>query len=53
MKFNLAAFNGKPCRKCGSTLRHGITKRCIACKKALDDAAYQRKKVLQRHDETE
>jgi hypothetical protein len=31
-------FNGKPCRKCGGTLRYVAQKRCVACRATIQRA---------------
>lgn len=41
----------KYCRKCGeNTERHATNKRCIACKKRADAAAWERKKAAMKDD---
>lgn len=47
-------YQGRQCRKCGSTTRYVKSRRCVACKHALSVAEWQRTKarqqVEQRHD---
>lgn len=41
----------KFCRKCGeNTERHSKSKRCMACKKRADAAAWERKKAAMKED---
>lgn len=46
----LDTFNGKPCRKCGNTLRYFISKRCVDCKKQHNHSNYQKTVIMKRHD---
>lgn len=46
----LDVFNGKPCRKCGNTLRYFISKRCVDCKKQHNHNNYQKSVIMKRHD---
>lgn len=49
-----ATYVGRPCKKCGGTVRYKNSRRCVACKHALSVAEWERKKateaVLERHE---
>lgn len=41
----LTIYQGKPCKKCGSTERYTSDKRCVACRHAQNAKAWE--KVLE------
>ncbi|HFW0119410.1 TPA: hypothetical protein ACIARM_004403 [Salmonella enterica subsp. enterica serovar Javiana] len=38
----LTTYQGKPCKKCGSTERYTSDKRCVACRHARNAAAWKK-----------
>lgn len=48
--FKLNVFDGKPCKKCGSTLRYSLNKRCVECKRQHNKKDWQNELVKRRHN---